>query len=52
MRSQRVALKLGALREGVLRNRLVVHGQAHDAVVFSLIGSEWKPSEKLSPRTR
>ena len=52
MRSQRVALKLGALREGVLRNRLVVHGQAHDAVVFSLIGSEWRPSEKLSRRTR
>jgi RimJ/RimL family protein N-acetyltransferase len=44
--SQRVAQKLGALREGVLRNRLVIHGKAHDAVVFSLIGSEWKRSDK------
>jgi ribosomal-protein-serine acetyltransferase len=42
-RSQRVAQKLGALREGTLRNRLVIHGQAHDAAVFSLISSEWKP---------
>ncbi len=41
-RSQRVAQKLGASREGLLRNRLVIHGQAHDAVVFSLIGSEWR----------
>lgn len=51
-RSQRVARKLGALREGVLRNRLVIHGEAHDAVVFSLIGSEWKPPDKLSPLRR
>jgi RimJ/RimL family protein N-acetyltransferase len=50
--SQRVAQKLGALKEGVLRNRLVIHGQAHDAVVFSLIGSEWKPSDKLPPLRR
>jgi len=50
--SQRVAEKLGANKEGVLRNRLVIHGQAHDAVVFSLIGSEWKPSDKLSPLRR
>jgi RimJ/RimL family protein N-acetyltransferase len=40
--SQRVAQKLGAIREGLLRNRLVIHGRAHDAVVFSLIGSERK----------
>ena len=39
-RSQRVAQKLGANKEGILRNRLVIHGQAYDAVVFSLIGSE------------
>ena len=39
-RSQRVAQKLGAHKEGILRNRLVIHGRAHDAVVFSLIGSE------------
>jgi RimJ/RimL family protein N-acetyltransferase len=37
LRSQRVAEKAGALREGVLRRRLHVHGVAHDAVVYSLV---------------
>lgn len=36
-RSQRVAEKAGALREGVLRRRLRLHGVAHDAVVYSLV---------------
>lgn len=36
-RSQRVAEKIGAIREGVLRNRLVIHGQVRDVVLFSLI---------------
>jgi ribosomal-protein-serine acetyltransferase len=35
--SQRVAEKTGAVREGVLRNRLLIRGVAHDAVMFSLI---------------
>ena len=35
--SQRVAEKLGALREGVFRNRIVLAGGARDAVVFSLV---------------
>lgn len=35
--SQRVAEKAGATREGVLRNRLLVHDKLHDAVVYSLI---------------
>jgi ribosomal-protein-serine acetyltransferase len=35
--SQRVAEKTGAVREGVLRNRLLLHGKIHDAVIFSLI---------------
>jgi RimJ/RimL family protein N-acetyltransferase len=48
-RSQRVAHKLGASKEGVLRNRLVIHGQAHDAVVFSLIGSERRNVTSFSP---
>src|SRR5436305_4460451 len=39
--SQRVAEKLGALREGVLRRRLLVHGEAHDAVIFSFLRAEW-----------
>ncbi len=34
--SQRVAEKIGALREGVLRKRLLIRGEPHDAVMFSL----------------
>lgn len=34
--SQRVAEKAGATREGILRNRLTLHGKQHDAVLFSL----------------
>lgn len=36
-RSQRVAEAAGAVREGVLRSRLWVHGRAVDAVMYSLI---------------
>jgi ribosomal-protein-serine acetyltransferase len=35
--SQRVAEKVGALREGVLRSRLHIHGVYHDAVMHSII---------------
>jgi RimJ/RimL family protein N-acetyltransferase len=35
--SQRVAEKLGALREGLLRHRLLIRGEPLDAYVFSLI---------------
>ena len=35
--SQRVAEKVGAMREGVARNRHVVHGRVYDAVMYSLI---------------
>jgi RimJ/RimL family protein N-acetyltransferase len=38
--SQRVAAKLGATREGIVRNRLVVRGEAADAVVFSLVARD------------
>jgi ribosomal-protein-serine acetyltransferase len=34
--SQRVAEKVGAVREGVLHRRLVLHGVVHDATIFSL----------------
>ena len=37
MRSQRVAAKVGASREGMLRNRLNIRGTIHDAVMFSLV---------------
>jgi len=35
--SQRVAEKAGATREGVLRQRLLINGEAHNAVMYSLI---------------
>jgi RimJ/RimL family protein N-acetyltransferase len=38
--SQRVAEKAGALKEGVMRNRLFLHNKAHDAVIFSLIPTD------------
>jgi len=34
--SQRVAEKAGAMREGILRQRIIVHDVAHDAVLYSL----------------
>jgi ribosomal-protein-serine acetyltransferase len=39
-RSLRVAKKVGAHREGVMRRRIVVRGKVHDAVMFSLIPGE------------
>jgi RimJ/RimL family protein N-acetyltransferase len=35
--SQRVAEKIGAVREGVLRKRLRIRGEAEDAILFSLV---------------
>jgi RimJ/RimL family protein N-acetyltransferase len=35
--SQRVARKAGASSEGILRKRLWLHDQVHDAVMFSLV---------------
>ncbi len=35
--SQRVAEKAGAVREGVLRKRLLIRGKSLDAVLFSLV---------------
>jgi len=36
-RSQRVAEKAGAQREGILRARLLLHGTPHDAVMYSIL---------------
>jgi RimJ/RimL family protein N-acetyltransferase len=42
--SQRVAEKAGATREGVLRQRLLINGEPHDAVMYSLVrGDFWSP---------
>ena len=38
--SQRVAEKIGALREGLLRSRLFVHGKPRDVFVYSVIRSD------------
>lgn len=38
--SQRVAEKAGAVREGVLRKRLLIRGEPHDAVLFSLVAED------------
>jgi RimJ/RimL family protein N-acetyltransferase len=35
--SQQVALKSGATREAILKQRLLLHGYRHDAVLFSII---------------
>jgi RimJ/RimL family protein N-acetyltransferase len=37
LRSQRVAERVGAFREGVLLRRLQLHGKSVDAVMYSLI---------------
>lgn len=38
--SQRVAEKAGAIREGVARKRLLIHGESQDAVLYSLIPAD------------
>ena len=42
--SQRVAERLGAIREGVARSRLYLHGTAHDAVQYAIVRGRWEPS--------
>jgi len=39
-RSRAVALRTGAVEEGIARRRLRVHDQTHDAAVFSLLRDE------------
>jgi ribosomal-protein-serine acetyltransferase len=39
--SQRVAEKVGAMREGVRRQGLLLNRHRHDAVVFSILRSDW-----------
>ncbi len=38
--SLRIAEKLGAVREGLLRNRLLIHGISYDAYMHSLISDD------------
>lgn len=37
--SHRVAQKVGAIREGILHDRLLLHGKPHDAVIYALLRS-------------
>jgi ribosomal-protein-serine acetyltransferase len=36
-----VAARVGAIREGLLRGRLRIHGTLHDAVMHSILRSSW-----------
>lgn len=45
--SQRVAESLGATRECEARNRLYFQGKPHDAIVYSLVPSDIKPTGTL-----
>lgn len=45
--SQRVAEKAGATREGILRDRILLYGKYHDAIMNSFI-----PSDFSQPKTR
>ena len=40
--SQKAAEKSGAVREGILRNRLVIGGRIHDAVLFSFVREDFQ----------
>jgi ribosomal-protein-serine acetyltransferase len=40
-RSQRAAEKAGAMREGIVHDRLLLGGQVHDAVMYALVKSRW-----------
>jgi RimJ/RimL family protein N-acetyltransferase len=39
--SQKAALKAGARREGILRNRLLIGGRIHDGVMFSFVREDF-----------
>ena len=48
-RSERVAEKLGACREGVLRERLQLQGVARDATMFSLLARDLENLKRSRP---
>jgi RimJ/RimL family protein N-acetyltransferase len=45
--SQRVAEKLGACREGVLRQRMILRGRKHDAVLYSMLRVDDQAAEMV-----
>jgi RimJ/RimL family protein N-acetyltransferase len=44
-RSERVAEKAGASREGTMRSRLYIHDRPHDAVMYSIVRRRESSSE-------
>ena len=51
LRSQRALERIGATREGVLRNHMIVQGGHHrDSVYFSVIDQEWPGVKKRLQR--
>ncbi len=49
--SQRVVTKLGARLEGTLRKRLVLSGEAEDAILYSLIKNDLEPAPAVLAAT-
>ena len=48
LRSQRAIEKLGAVKEGVLRNHMILpNGYIRDSVVYSILPQEWPDVKKL-----
>jgi ribosomal-protein-serine acetyltransferase len=47
--SLRVAEKTGAVREGIARSRLLLHGTWHDAIVFAFVRDDHKSSRPSLP---
>jgi ribosomal-protein-serine acetyltransferase len=48
--SQRVAEKVGAVREGIMRKGLLIRGTAHDAVLTSLVEEDMKSWQQAQQR--
>ena len=48
--SQRVAEKVGAVREGVARKRLLIRGESHDAVIYSLVAKDLEATKEPDVR--
>ncbi len=47
LRSQRAIEKLGAIKEGVLRNHMILpNGYIRDSVIYSILPSEWPDVKK------
>jgi RimJ/RimL family protein N-acetyltransferase len=48
--SIRVAEKVGAEREGVLKGRVMLGGRPHDAVSYSIRAADWELQQRLAAK--